>query len=171
MACRRTLGVCAGLIVAGLGGWAILDLAANAQTPSVSGPAEAKPPAPTVRMPEPRNVTLTGRLVDLHSFMTDKYADADRAKTTADRLKAGVPAGLDTPAGLIVLGTGAKYSPDKLIPLAYQEVEVKGKPYYRRGARYLEFTSINKAKAPDTTGLPAKPPTVGEKPTTTPAGS
>lgn len=169
MACARTFAVCAGLVVAGFGGWAILDLAASAQTPSASGSAEAKPPAPAVRMPEPRNVTLTGRLVDLHSLMTDKYPDTDPAKTTADRLKAGVPAGLDTPAGLIVLGTGAKYSSDKLIPLAYQEVEVKGKLYYLRGARYLEFTNISKAKASDTTGLPVKPPTVGGKPATTPA--
>ncbi|HPD32494.1 MAG TPA: hypothetical protein PLL20_21075 [Phycisphaerae bacterium] len=168
MTCGRTLGVCAGLIVAGLGGWAILDLAANAQTLPANAPAEAKS---SVRLPEPQNVTLTGRLVDVHSFMTDKYPDADRGKTTADRLKAGVPAGLDTPAGLILLGTGAKYSPDKLIPLAYQEVEVKGKRYYRRGVWYLEFTSINKAKAADTTGLPAKPATVRDQPASAPASS
>ena len=166
MTCGRTLGMCAGLIVAGLGGWTILDLAANAQTPPVNPMAEAKP---SVRLPEPQNVTLTGRLVDLHSFMTDKYPDADRVKTTADRLKAGVPAGLNTPAGLILLGTGAKYLPDKLVPWAYEEVEVKGKLYYLRGARYLELTNISKAKAPNTTGLPVKPPTVRDKPATTPA--
>lgn len=154
--------------MAGVGGWAILGLAANAQTLPSNTPAEARPP---VRLPEPQNVTLTGRLVDLHSFMTDKYPDADRGKTTADRLKAGVPAGLDTPAGLILLGMGARYSPEKLVPLAYQEVEVKGKRYYRRGAWYLEFTSINKSKASDTIGLPAKPPTVRDKPATAPAGS
>lgn len=133
-------------------------------------PAGGKDLEPKVRMPTSRNVTLTGRLVDLHSFMTDTYPNPDRAKTTADLLKAGVPAALDTVAGLILLGTGTRGSADRLVPLAYQEVEIKGRLHYRRGARYLDVTSITKAKAVDTHGMPAKPPTIGLVPATKPAG-
>ena len=178
------------LILAGFVGWNVLVLSAGAQLPATE-PAQSQPAAPAkpakepapgkpareaeprtepkVQVPVSRNVTLTGRLVDLHSFMTDSYPTADRAKTTTERLKAGVPAGLDTAAGLILLGSGLKNAADKLIPLAYEEVEVKGKLHYRRGARYLEFTSVSKAKAPDTRGLPARPPTLGGGPATKPA--
>jgi hypothetical protein len=183
----RSLRTVLVLVLAGFVVWNALVPSADAQMPTTA-PAQSQPAAPArpvkepapakpareaetkVQVPVPQNVTLTGRLVDLHSFMTDSYPAPDRAKTTAERLKAGVPAGLDTAAGLILLGSGLKNAADKLVPLAYEEVDVKGKLHYRRGARYLEFTSIAKAKAPDTRGLPAKPPTLGGAPATKPAG-
>jgi hypothetical protein len=178
-ACTKVRTVPVLLIVAALAGTTILGPSVQAQAPG-SGPAQTRPaepakPAggkevePKVRVPTSQNVNLTGRLVDLHSFMTDTYPNPDRAKTTADMIKAGVPAGLDTAAGLIVLGTGTKSPADRLPPLAYQEVEIKGKLYYRRGARYLDVTSIAKAKAVDGRGTPARPPTIGVVPATKPA--
>jgi hypothetical protein len=148
-----------------------------AQTPA-PGTSQTKPAAPAkpvkeaeakVRGPAAEDVTLTGRVVDLHSFMTGTYPNPDRAKTTADLLKAGVPAGIDTAAGLFILGMGAKNPADKLTPFAYQEVDVKGKLHSRRGARYIEIVSIGKAKAADTRGIPARPPTIVGGATTKPA--
>lgn len=180
----RAAGVVVGLI--GCFAWAVFDPSASAQMPPATAPSQTRPaepvkraeppkPAkdkeagPKVRVPVAQNVSLTGRLVDLHSFMTDSYPNQDRAKTTAELIKAGVPAGLDTPAGLIVLGMGTKSPADRLAPLAYQDVEVKGKLWLWRGARYLEITSISKAKAVDTRGTPARPPTVGATPASKPA--
>lgn len=165
------------LIFVGLVSWVTFGSSTEAQTPvdasSQTKPAVPAKPAkeaePKVRVPEAQNVTLIGRLVDLHSFMLDSYPNADRAKTTADALRAGVPAGLDTAAGLIVLGMGTKNPVDKLAPLAYQEVEVKGKLYLRRGARYLALTSIVKAKSSDPRAIPAKPPTLTGTADTKPA--
>lgn len=180
----------AGLIMAAVAGWALPASQVGAQVPTTA-PSPARPEVPAapperpasgapVKQPEPKsepkarpvepqNVTLTGRLVDLHSFMTGSYPSQDRAKTTAERLKAGVPAGLDTAAGLILLGMGPKNPVDRLAPLAYEEVEVKGKLHYRRGARYLEFTNIGKAKPIEFPGAPARPPTIGGGSTTQPA--
>ncbi len=76
---------------------------------------------------------------------------------------------MNTRAGLILLGIGTRNAADKLAPLAYQDVEVKGKMYFGGGARYVEFTSISKAKAVDMRGTPARPPTVGRTPATKPA--
>ncbi len=185
---RRLLRTLVVPFLAGFVGWNVQP--GRAQMPTTA-PAQTQPAAPAkpareaapvkpareaepklepkVKVPAAQNVTLTGRLVDLHSFMTDSYPTPDRAKTTAERFKAGVPAGLDTAAGLIVLGSGQKNAADKLAPLAYEQVEVKGRLYYLRGSRYLEFTSLSKAKAPDTRGLPVKPPTLSGTPATKPA--
>jgi hypothetical protein len=95
----------------------------------------------------PRDVTLTGKVVDLQCFMTGKYASSDQEKCTRDCIRAGVPAALQTEEGLIVIGHGEK-GPQKIIaPFAYQEVELKGKLFQRHGLQYIDVTS---AKAVET---------------------
>lgn len=89
-----------------------------------------------------REVTLTGRVVDLHGFATGQYRTANRAECTAACIRDGVPAGLETRSGVVVLGQGMSGPSKALLPLAYQEVEVTGKLYRKGGLRYLDITSI-----------------------------
>jgi hypothetical protein len=90
----------------------------------------------------PREVTMTGRVVSVHAFMTGQFASPDQAKSTADNIRAGVPAALDTPTGLILLGQGTTGVGRTLIPLAFQEVEVHGKLYEKGGAKYIDIASV-----------------------------
>jgi hypothetical protein len=154
-----------GCFLAGLVVWAFVAHRAYGQSPAggpreskpTSAPAAVKTPELRIKVPTPQTVTLTGRVVDIHGFMTGSYPSEDRAKCTADCIKAGVPAGLETAGGLILLGTGPKGAADRLVPLAYQVADVKGKLYLKQGARYLEITSISKStKSPEEQGPAAK---------------
>jgi len=89
----------------------------------------------------PRDVTLTGKLVDLQSFMSGRFADEDPARATQNSIRAGVPAALETENGLIVLGMGERGPARILLPLAYQNVEVKGRLYERTGLRYIDIST------------------------------
>lgn len=89
-----------------------------------------------------KEVTLTGRVVDFHCFMTGQMPSADTAKCTADCIRAGVPIGLETSRGLIVLGMGIKGPAKTLLPFALQSVEVRGKLFENGGVRYLDILSI-----------------------------
>lgn len=90
---------------------------------------------------KPQEVTLTGRVVDLHCFMTGQYPTADKAKSTADALKQGVPAGLATKDGIIILGQGAKGPASTLAPLAFQEAEITGSLFTNGNVKYLDIKS------------------------------
>ena len=91
----------------------------------------------------PREVTMTGRVVSVHAFMTGQSASPDQTKSTADNIRAGVPAALDTPTGLILLGQGTTGVGRTLIPLAFQEVEVHGKLYEKGGLKYIDIASVD----------------------------
>jgi len=95
-----------------------------------------------------REVTLSGRVVDLHCFMTGQYPSADRAKCTADCIRNGVPAGLETPTGVVVFGQGTTGPAKTLLPLAYEQVEATGKLYEKAGVKYLDIASLAKAGEP-----------------------
>ena len=95
----------------------------------------------------PREVTMTGRVVSVHSFMTGQSASPDQTKGTADNLRAGVPAALDTPTGLILLGQGTTGVARTLIPYAFQEVEVHGKLYEKGGLKYIDIASVDAVEA------------------------
>ena len=108
-------------------------------------PKAIAPAGETKAAMEPKTTTLTGRIVDLRCYMTNEYPSADHAKCTTDSIKAGVPAALETSTGLVMLGQGMKGIGDKLVPLAWQHVEVKGKLYEHHGLKYIDFTSVEKA--------------------------
>lgn len=97
--------------------------------------------------PAPRDVTLTGRIVDLQSFMNGKFASADKARCTRECIRAGVPAAIETDDGLIVIGEGTKGAARTLAPFAYENAELKGKLYERHGLRYIDITSAKAARA------------------------
>jgi hypothetical protein len=92
-----------------------------------------------------REVTMTGRVVDLHCFMTGEYPSTDHAVCAADCIRSGVPAGLETDTELIVLGQGMTGPAKTLVPLAHQQVEVRGKLFEKNNVKYLDITSIQKA--------------------------
>jgi hypothetical protein len=96
--------------------------------------------------PPPRDVTLTGKIVDLQSFMTGKFASSDKAKCTRDSIRGGVPAALETKDGLVVIGEGTKGAARTIAPLAFQDAELKGKLYEKHGVRYIDITSAKAAK-------------------------
>ena len=91
---------------------------------------------------EAREVKLSGRVVDLHTFMTGRAAGPDAARLTADRIRNGVAVALETKSGLIVLGQGSKNPARALLPLAYREVALSGKLYEKAGVKYLDVTNV-----------------------------
>lgn len=118
----------------------ILDV--NAQT----AVAEAMTgPDHIVTAANPNEVTLVGRVIDFHCFMTGKPHSADTAKCAADCIRAGVPVGLETSEGLIVLGNGMTGPAKVLQPFAHQRVEVRGKLFEEGGVRYLDIASVRAA--------------------------
>lgn len=96
--------------------------------------------------PAPREVTLTGRVVDLHNYMTEKFPSADKVKCTRECLSVGVPAALETDDGLVIIGKGPKGPARDMAPLALQNAELKGKLYERHGLRYIDVISAKAVK-------------------------
>jgi len=101
------------------------------------------------KVPPPRDVVLTGKIVDLHSFMTDKFESSDHAKCTQRCIQAGVPAALETEDGLIIIGEGSKGPARTITPLAFRYAELKGKLYEREGIKYIDVASAKAAKDPE----------------------
>jgi hypothetical protein len=96
---------------------------------------------------KPRDVTLTGKIVDLHSYMTGKFASSDRARSTRACIHAGVPVAIEASDGLIVVGQGTKGPRKLLVRLAYQHVDLKGRLYERGGLRYIDISDAKPAEA------------------------
>ena len=100
------------------------------------------------KVPPPQDVTLTGKIIDLHSFMTDRFESSDHVKCTQRCIKHGVPAALETEDGLIIIGEGPKGPKRTIEPLASQYAELKGKLYERKGIKYIDIESAKAAKDP-----------------------
>lgn len=96
--------------------------------------------------PKPKDVVLVGRIVDLQTFMTGKFDSADHAKCSAECLRAGVPAAIETDDGLVIIGEGARSPAHTISKFAMTDVEVHGKMYERYGVRYVDMSSINEFK-------------------------
>lgn len=94
-----------------------------------------------------REMTFVGKIVDLQNFMNGKYPSDDKAKCTADALKAGVPAAIDTPSGLVVIGQAGNSPSKTLIPLAFTRAKVSGKYYEKNGLKYIDIASASSAAA------------------------
>jgi hypothetical protein len=102
---------------------------------------------PPKMSPVGKEVTMTGKLVDLHCFMAGMGASKeDPAKCAADCIKSGVPAALETPTGLVILGKGLKGA-GEFSAMALQQVEVKGKLYEKAGLKYIDVTTVQKMGA------------------------
>ncbi len=101
------------------------------------------------KVPPPRDVTLTGKIVDLQSFMTDKYESSDHIKCTQLCIQAGVPAALETEDGLIIIGEGPKGPTRTIAPLAFRYTELKGKLYEQKGIKYIDIESAKTVRDPD----------------------
>jgi ribonuclease E len=103
---------------------------------------EAKKPEPPKAEPkkdEAKEVTLVGKLLDLHCFMMGAKEEAAK---TGECLKAGAAPILETPAGIYLLSKGPKGT--DLAAMAGQEVEIKGKVFEKAGMKYVDFTAITK---------------------------
>jgi hypothetical protein len=103
--------------------------------------------------PAPREVTLIGKVVDLHCCMTGKFPSTDHAKCTRQCIMAGVPAALQTEDGLIVLGQGPKGAARTVADLAFKTVEVRGRLYEQHGLRYLDLTTAKALTMPEPPAL------------------
>lgn len=95
---------------------------------------------------KPRDVTLTGRIVDLHSYMTGKFASRDPVHSTRACIQAGVPVAIEVSDGLVMVGQGKKGPRRTLARLAYEQVELKGRLYERDGLRYIDMSDAKPVK-------------------------
>ena len=93
-----------------------------------------------------KEVTLTGKIVDLHCFMTGSQPTKDAVKCTRECLNDGVPAALETDNGLVILGRGMKGIGREVSRHALAMVEINGKLYEKHGLKYVDVTSIKEAK-------------------------
>ena len=91
----------------------------------------------------PRDVTMSGRVVDLQSFMSGKFTSADKVRSSRRCLQAGGPAALVTEEGLVILGAGEKGAVKTIAPLAMRTVTLTGTLYERHGVRYLDIKSVS----------------------------
>ena len=92
------------------------------------------------RPPKPQEVTLTGTITDLHSYVTDETQPARNAQRL---IRSGIPAILDTKAGPVLLGGVSKQYRKDLLKLVHEDVEVEGELYEKRGLRYLDVASLD----------------------------
>jgi hypothetical protein len=97
----------------------------------------------------PRDVTLTGKIIDLQSYMTGKFESSDHTACTQRCIEAGVPAALETEDGLIVIGEGSRGPVRTIAPLAFRNAELKGKLYDHKGIKYLDVTSAKAVEDPE----------------------
>ena len=92
------------------------------------------------RTPKPKEVTLTGTITDLHSYVTDESLPARNVQRL---IRNGIPAILDTKAGPVLLGGASTRYRKDLLKLVHEEVEVEGELYEKRGLRYLDVASLD----------------------------
>ncbi len=97
----------------------------------------------------PRDVTLIGKVVDLHSYMTGKAGSNDMARWTQMAIRSGVPAALETEDGLILIGQGEKGPTRTILPFAFKPVELRGKLYEKDGVVYIDVVSASRPKSND----------------------
>lgn len=97
----------------------------------------------------PKEITVVGRVVDLHSYMTGRAGSNDMVRWTQMAIRAGVPAALETDDGVIVLGQGDRGPMRTILPFAYKNVEIRGKLHEKDGIAYLDIASAKKAQGVD----------------------
>ena len=127
---------------------ALAPLAVHAQTKNTrKSPAASRTPAMGER--PPRELTITGRLVSIHAYMTGQAGEENGAKAITDGLRAGGTAALETPTGLIVLGQGNTGGLRALLPLANEQVEAHGRLYEKAGIKFMDFDTVHAVTPPE----------------------
>ncbi len=152
MKSRMTSVVMTLAFLAALVTWSLTPSRVDAQAKPAQPKAAAKP-APTrspghVERPA-REITLAGRVVSVHAFMTSPATTPNSEKITAENIRAGLPVALESPMGLIVLGQGGSGLARVLTPFAFQQVEIHGKLYEKGALKYLEIGSIEAVEDQD----------------------
>jgi hypothetical protein len=141
MRIRNLRWIIVSVVLAGASALVLAPLSVRAQAGT---PGRAKPGQPrnqTTTSRAPREVTLTGRVVSVHAYMTGQI-DEESAKATTDSLRAGGAAALETPQGLILLGQGNTGGMRLLLPLAHQQVEAHGRIYDKGGLKFMDFDIV-----------------------------
>jgi hypothetical protein len=96
----------------------------------------------------PKEVTLSGTVVDLQYYMTGESAGTNPQAFSRNCIRRGVPAALETENGLIILGL-PKGNASKLAQHAMRSAEVRGTLYVKHGINYLQVVSIKALKSLD----------------------
>ncbi|MHC4695482.1 MAG: hypothetical protein ACYTFA_01925 [Planctomycetota bacterium] len=98
-----------------------------------------------------RDATLTGKITDLHSYMTGQSSDGGDVSLVRKRFRGGVPMILQTDDGPVILGQGDKRPGAVIMRHVLQQVQVSGKLYEKRGLQYLdiEVASVKAVAAED----------------------
>jgi hypothetical protein len=90
---------------------------------------------------EDKVVTLEGKVVDLHGFMTGAKP-TDNLKQCAECIRAGVPCALQTDTDLVVLGQGMTGPARAVADHAMQQVTIRGKLFEKSGVKYLDIETV-----------------------------
>ena len=108
---------------------------------------------------EPEEITITGKVVDLQNFMTGNWVSSDHQKCTAECIRAGVPAALETEDGIYVLGAGRSKPWKRIAPYAFKTAEVTGRLYEKHNLRYVDVMTIRDARTskPEQEGIYTPP--------------
>ena len=150
-----TTGIALGALA--LGVLATVTTSATAIEEKKGGKAAEKKAAKVVGAS--KETTISGVVVDLHCFMTGEYPTADKAKCTADCIKAGVPAAIETAHGLVIVSQGAKGAASLLASHAQKKVDAKGHLHEKGGVKYMDLISVTPQAegggAPKSSGVPA----------------
>lgn len=103
-----------------------------------------EPKTHETKAPEPKTTTIEGKIVDIYCATTGHYASTDHAKCSADCIRAGVPAAIETTNGMIILGDGMKSASAKLATMAHEHAKITGKLYEKNGVKYFDIEKIEK---------------------------
>ncbi|UCG33412.1 MAG: hypothetical protein JSU68_02030 [Phycisphaerales bacterium] len=89
-----------------------------------------------------KEMTLRGKIVDLQCYMSGQFPSADKARCTRECIRAGVPAALETPDGLVMIGKGHRGPAQAIAPHAFLEVDMRGRLYEKNNLRYIDLLSV-----------------------------
>lgn len=109
-----------------------------------AGKPQATPPRGAAQAPDrpAREITLTGKVVTVQTYMMPGPGTVDATRAVADSLRASGAAALESPMGLVILGQGNTGASRLLMAHAYQQVEVHGKLFEKGGVKYLDIDTI-----------------------------
>ena len=103
---------------------------------------------PPTQVAEPKEVTLSGTLVDLQCYMSGKFIGKSLEAYARNCIRRGMPAALETNDGLVVLGM-ARGNAGRFAAHAMKTVDVTGTLYEKRGLKYMEVTLVKKSAGSD----------------------